>query len=208
MLALLMAGETQAQTVLYKCVDGDQVTYSERLIDCRQAPKKAKAPSSQPADDLPPPGVNMAAEIQAQFEREQAEREEAKLVKAVAEQEQKKVEAARLEAEAQQKLEEQKWAEERERRHEAACAEELKKAPVVRNSAWDGGVYQVEQYLKRVLKDPGSFDAIEWSPVVRSCTGYVVRVRYRARNSFGGMVISQQLFSLDTRGVVTGAVDL
>ena len=106
-VALAVPMVSQAQTVLYKCVDGDQVTYSERLIDCRQAPKKAKAPSKQQADDLPPPGVNMAAEIQAQFEREQAEREEAKRAEVGAEQERQKVEAARLQAAAIRQAEEE-----------------------------------------------------------------------------------------------------
>jgi hypothetical protein len=107
-LAAPLAGE--AQTLLYKCVDGDQVTYSERLIDCKQVPKKAKAPSQQRADDLPPPGVNMAAEIQAQFEREQAEREEARRAEAAAELERQRVEAARLQAAAIRQAEEEERA--------------------------------------------------------------------------------------------------
>ena len=38
---------------------------------------------------------------------------------------------------------------------------------VVSNSGWDGSVHQVERYLKQNLKDPSSFEAIEWSPVVK-----------------------------------------
>ena len=78
----------------------------------------------------------------------------------------------------------------------------------VRNSGWDGSVWQVENYLKENLKDPDSFDAIEWSPIVRNCDGHMVRVKYRARNSFGGMVIEQQLFQMGHDGKVTGRLNL
>ncbi len=70
--------------------------------------------------------------------------------------------------------------------------------PAVSNSGWDGSVYQVERYLKRNLKDPGSFEAIEWSPVVKGADdSFTVRVKYRAKNSFGGYVIEQQIFHLN-----------
>ncbi len=72
-----------------------------------------------------------------------------------------------------------------------ACAEKFKRGVEVKNSPWDGSVYEVEQYLKsRVLKDPDSFQAIEWSRVVKGCGDYAVRLKYRARNSFGGYVCS------------------
>lgn len=178
--SVIAPGPALAQ--LYKCVDGNRAVYSERPMDCdRELGKTTKRPAAAVTDDAEQ-SRNVAAELQAEFEREKAAR-----------------------------LQKQRAAEEAERFAEArkaACAVELSKAPVVRNSAWDGGVFQVEQYLKRVLKDPKSFEAISWSPVTRSCTGYVVRVRYRARNSFGGMVISEQIFSMDTAGYVTGVVDL
>jgi hypothetical protein len=123
----------------------------------------------------------MAAEIQAEFERGKIARD-----------------AAAAAARAKQKAEVERAA-----RARAACDAELRRKAVVFNSAWDGSVYQVEQYLKRRLKDPDSFDAIGWGAVSRSCTGYTVGVRYRARNSFGGMVIEEQFFDLDTAGNVT-----
>ena len=78
----------------------------------------------------------------------------------------------------------------------------------VANSAWDGSFYQVKNYLKRNLKDPSSFDAIEWSPVAkRSDGGYQVRCKYRAKNSFGGYVISNQVFVMDSNGNVISVSD-
>lgn len=73
----------------------------------------------------------------------------------------------------------------------------------VSNSAWNGGVYQVENYLKNTLKDPDSYEGIEWSNVIKNNDGtFVVRHKYRAKNSFGGYVVSNQMFMLDARGKV------
>jgi hypothetical protein len=80
----------------------------------------------------------------------------------------------------------------------------------VAKSAWDGSVRQVETYLKRNLKDPGSFDAIEWSAVEKidlPTHKYQVRCKYRAKNSFGAYVISNQIFYLDKDGNVVNARD-
>ena len=50
---------------------------------------------------------------------------------------------------------------------------------------------------------------IEWGNVVPGADGgFVVRVKYRAKNSFGGYVIEDQVFSLDAQGNVIGAVNL
>lgn len=75
------------------------------------------------------------------------------------------------------------------------------------NSPWDGSVWQVERYLERNLKDPDSFEAIDWFPVVKSDGAYLVRCRYRAKNSFGGFVIEDRLFQLSPDGDVIAAVD-
>ena len=81
--------------------------------------------------------------------------------------------------------------------------------PVVSNSGWDGSVHQVERYLKRNLKDPSSLNVIEWGNVVPGADGgFVVRVKYRAKNSFGGYVIEHQVFSLDAQGNVTGVASM
>lgn len=75
------------------------------------------------------------------------------------------------------------------------------------NSAWDGSVYQVERYLKRNLKDPDSYQGIEWSRVAPSDDGgYYVRHTYRAKNGFGGYVIENKVFYLSSQGNVLLAV--
>lgn len=79
---------------------------------------------------------------------------------------------------------------------------------IVFNSAWDNSVWQVEKYLKKNLKDPKSYEGIEWSKVVKTKTGgYMVRHKYRAKNSFGGYVISNQVFILDADGHVIQVMD-
>ena len=77
--------------------------------------------------------------------------------------------------------------------------------PAVRSSSYDGSVRQVKTYLKRNLKDPDSFEAIEWSPLNKQSNGgYMVRCKYRAKNSYGGYVVENQVFYLDSKGNVTG----
>jgi hypothetical protein len=79
------------------------------------------------------------------------------------------------------------------------------KSETVQNSAWDGSVHQVKAYLKNTLKDPGSFEATEWSKVEKTADGYMVRCQYRAKNSFGGYVITNQIFLMDAEGNVIAA---
>lgn len=79
---------------------------------------------------------------------------------------------------------------------------------IVENSAWDGSVRQVKAWLKNNLKDPGSTEYIEWSPVSKTDDGgFMVRVKYRSKNSFGGYVVANQVFFLDSRGNVTNYID-
>ena len=79
-----------------------------------------------------------------------------------------------------------------------------KKAGVkVENSSIDGSVSQVKRYLKNNLKDPNSYESIEWSNVVETDNGYTVRHKYRAKNSMGGYVVENQIFYLDFQGNVT-----
>ncbi|MEP6672279.1 MAG: hypothetical protein ABJF10_24155 [Chthoniobacter sp.] len=63
------------------------------------------------------------------------------------------------------------------------------------NSPWDGGVLEVERYLKARLKDPKSTEYIEWSPVTlmtfKDGKAWAVRVKYRSKNSFRGYVIEE-----------------
>ena len=79
----------------------------------------------------------------------------------------------------------------------------------VRNSGLNSSVWQVERYLKNNLKDPDSYESIEWSAVneMENGNGYYVRHKYRAKNSFGGYVIENKVFFLDSDGNVTYSVD-
>lgn len=87
--------------------------------------------------------------------------------------------------------------------------EKLENLPNIENSVWDGSVYQVKNYLKKNLKDPDSYEGIEWSNVIKnSDETYTVRHKFRARNSFGGMVIEDWVFILDKEGNVTTASKL
>ena len=67
----------------------------------------------------------------------------------------------------------------------------------VENSSWDSSVYQVKYYLKTNLKDPKSVEYIDWSPVIREGSYYMVRCKYRAKNSFGGYVIENKIFFIN-----------
>lgn len=78
----------------------------------------------------------------------------------------------------------------------------------VTNSDWDGSVSQVEDYLSKNLKDPDSYESIEWFKVVEKSDGYYVKHKYRAKNSFGGYVINCQLFHLNRRGEVIEVIDV
>lgn len=78
----------------------------------------------------------------------------------------------------------------------------------VKNNKWNGGVKQVEDYLEMTLRDPDSYESIEWSEVKRKEDGFYVRHKYRAKNGFGGYVVTNQLFHLDFSGNVVGVKDL
>ena len=84
--------------------------------------------------------------------------------------------------------------------------EHEKNLPKIQNSAWDGSVYQVENYLKKNLKDPDSYEGIEWSSVVEKDGNFQVRHKYRAKNSFGGYVIENCIFTLNKEGIVIDVV--
>lgn len=89
--------------------------------------------------------------------------------------------------------------------------ESITPAPAVevKNSLYDGSVKQVKEYLKyNYLRDPESYESIEWSEVKEKADGYYVRHKYRARNGFGGHVVANQLFHLDFSGNVVDVTDL
>lgn len=76
------------------------------------------------------------------------------------------------------------------------------------NSKYDGSVYWVKKYLQRNLKDPDSYQGIDWSPVQKTENGHLmVRHKYRAKNSLGGFVIENQVFIYDEKGTVHRVTD-
>ena len=73
----------------------------------------------------------------------------------------------------------------------------------VKNSEWDGSVYQVKRYLKNTLRDPDSYQSIKWGTVREQNDGsYAVWHKFRAKNAFGGYVIYWMSFTLDSEGNV------
>ncbi|MEG2063499.1 MAG: hypothetical protein RRY23_00010 [Alistipes sp.] len=71
------------------------------------------------------------------------------------------------------------------------------------NSEFDHSVFEVEYYLEKNLKDPKSFEAITWGDVQKlSPTQYNVFLKYRAKNSFGGYVVEEQTFYINSNGQV------
>lgn len=91
--------------------------------------------------------------------------------------------------------------------HEQACKDKFKGKLEVTNSPWDDSVGAVERYLKSgYLKEPDSFQAVEWGKVVKRCGEYAVRLKYRARNSVGSYVVETRDFLISADGVVVGSV--
>lgn len=90
----------------------------------------------------------------------------------------------------------------KQRKKETSTSNDDKSEYKVYNSEWDGSVYPVVLYLKKNLKDPDSYEAIEWSKVQKTDDGYIVRHKYRAKNSFGGYVIQNNIFYLNEKGHV------
>lgn len=82
----------------------------------------------------------------------------------------------------------------------------------VQNSYLDASVSQVKRYLKDNLLDPDSYESIEWS-AVNEMSGngdykYWVRHKYRARNTYGGYVIENKIFYIDSNGKVINDKDV
>jgi len=84
-----------------------------------------------------------------------------------------------------------------------SSSEDSNQHNVVSNSSWNSSVHQVVSWLKDNLKDPSSLEFIEWSNVNQENNGnYSVRVKYRAKNSFGGYSIANKIFYLDPSGQI------
>lgn len=67
-------------------------------------------------------------------------------------------------------------------------------------------VNNVNLYYKKNLKDPGSYQSIEWSPLVREDGKKMIRNRYRAKNSFGAYTIHDTIFTLNENNDVISAI--
>ena len=65
-------------------------------------------------------------------------------------------------------------------------------------SAWDGNHDGLEDLIKAKLKDPDSMETIETKITPVDANGnHAVFLKYRARNSFGGMVVEQAFGIVD-----------
>jgi hypothetical protein len=72
---------------------------------------------------------------------------------------------------------------------------------LVYNSSYDGSVRQVEDWLKSNLNDTDSLSFVEWSKVAKTPKGnFVVRCKYRAKNTYGAMVLENKVFFLNKDG--------
>jgi hypothetical protein len=77
----------------------------------------------------------------------------------------------------------------------------------VENSSWDNSVSQVKDYLEKNLKDPKSYESIEWSEVQKVGENYRVTHKYRAKNSYGGYAIENQVFTINNNGEIINVQD-
>jgi hypothetical protein len=81
---------------------------------------------------------------------------------------------------------------------------------LLENSAWDGSVRQVKDWLYENANDADSLEFVEWGPVVKLTGdfGYAIRCKYRAKNVFGGYILKHQMFRFDVHGNFISVRDL
>jgi hypothetical protein len=126
-----------------------------------------------------------------------------------------RAERRRLAAEKRRQEREQARQQREAQRQAAAAAEQAAQAERqkriderVKNNSWDGAVPAVVDYLKNTLNDFNSAEWMEWGQTVKTDSGgYMVRLKYRAKNAFGGLIIKHQVFTMDSEGNVTGVLD-
>jgi len=80
-------------------------------------------------------------------------------------------------------------------------------------NAKDGSVYQVEEFLKKELANPESFQAIHWSTVEKSgdligSVIYKVSVIYKALDNQGKPFMASKMLELDEAGNVWMVMDV
>lgn len=87
------------------------------------------------------------------------------------------------------------------------AAEEIVLGPKPENSGWDGKVYCIDRYLKRTLNDYDSSEYLEWSPVTRMDVKgepyWAVRLKLRAKNAFGALIVKDVVFLIRQNEVVS-----
>lgn len=67
---------------------------------------------------------------------------------------------------------------------------------------WDGSVPVVERTLKQMLKDPDSYKHMATAEPYAYGPCWLVRTKYRAKNSFGGYVVEEKTFCVNRHGVL------
>ena len=111
----------------------------------------------------------------------------------------------RLEMEAQEKKQKLEMeAREKKQKAEQARLETIANdpGPEPTASAWNGVAYAVDFYFKNSLKDYDSLEVVDCSPLVKAKGGWLQRVKYRAKNSFGGYVLANNIFLIYNNTVI------
>ena len=84
------------------------------------------------------------------------------------------------------------------------AADLARRGPKPVPSEWDGITPEVNAYLKENLKDYESLKVVDCSPVAAAGNdGWMQRVKYRAKNGFGGYNLSNQIFVIKQGQVVS-----
>lgn len=79
-------------------------------------------------------------------------------------------------------------------------------------NAWDGSMSPAVEWLKNNLKDYSSYESIEWSNVKQTTDKdgnniYMVKNKYRAKNSFGAYDIQESIFFIDKNGSIINVIN-
>lgn len=77
-----------------------------------------------------------------------------------------------------------------------------KRGPMPKNSGWDGSIPQVERWVKERLKDPDSYKHSDTSIPVAEGPFWRVETSYRAKNSFGALILETHTLWLQQLQVV------
>jgi hypothetical protein len=101
--------------------------------------------------------------------------------------------------------------------HPAAIARDAEKDSIARiwrkypylprASQYDGSVRPVRAYLENTLNDPGSYTEHRWGRLENHNGTFYVRHSFRARNSFGGMILQDWTFGVDSFGVIVSIIE-